>query len=80
MKTRRCFKGLGETDILKVGFIFGADAGDDEKTSLFLETSERPIFVEEDSLNPNFFLGFKACFGRARAENDVAKERRQKTS
>jgi hypothetical protein len=45
MKTRRFFKGLSETDILKVGFILGADAGDDEKTSLFLEKRLKDLFL-----------------------------------
>jgi hypothetical protein len=45
MKTRRFFGGLGEAPILKVGFILGADAGDDEKTQLFLKKRQKDLFL-----------------------------------
>ena len=45
MKARRFFKGLREAQILKVGFIFGADAGGDEKTRLFLEKRQKDLFL-----------------------------------
>ena len=45
MKTRRFFRGLSDTEISKVGFIFGADAGGDEKTRLFLEKRQKDLFL-----------------------------------
>ena len=49
MKTRRFFGGLNETDILKVGFIFGADAEGDEKTRLFLEKRQNHLFLSKET-------------------------------
>jgi hypothetical protein len=45
MKTRRFFRGLSDTEISKVGFIFGADAEGDEKTRLFLEKRQIDLFL-----------------------------------
>jgi hypothetical protein len=49
MKTRRFFRGLSETEISKVGFIFDADAGGDEKTRLFLEKRQKHLFLPKET-------------------------------